>query len=133
MIYRFEVFSVDTERRALLCRGEQCHLEPQAFDLLAHLIENRDRIVTRDEILNAIANDPFASDAIISTRLSEARSAIDDSGHQQRLIKTFRRKGLRFVGLVREEQAPPLSTLKIGSTLMKFPLVATLLLISDNP
>jgi TolB-like protein len=79
-------------------------LEPQVFDLIQYLICNRDRVVTKQDILNAIWNGRAISDSALSTRLNAARLAIGDSGVQQRLIRTLPRKGIRFVGEVREQE-----------------------------
>jgi TolB-like protein len=72
------------------------------FDLLDYLIGNMDRVVSKDELLNAVWNGRIVSDAALTTRLNAARCAIGDSGEEQRLIKTLPRKGFRFVGQVRE-------------------------------
>ena len=77
---------------------------PQVFDLLEYLIRNRERVVSKDDLINAIWNGRIVSDAALTTRLNAARGAVGDSGEQQRLIKTLPRKGVRFVGQVKEEQ-----------------------------
>jgi adenylate cyclase len=76
------------------------------FDLLAYLVENRERVLSKDDLIAAVWGGRIVSDAALTTRLNAARSAITDSGQEQRLIKTLPRKGVRFVGAVREEQAP---------------------------
>src|SRR5689334_3458702 len=104
MIYRSNDFSIDTDRREL-CRGGMLQpVEPQVFDLLEYLIRNRDRVIGRDELYKAIWRDRIVSDSLLTSRISVARSAIGDNGKDQRLIRTLRTKGLRFVGVVREEQ-----------------------------
>src|SRR5262249_23689509 len=77
---------------------------PQAFDLLDYLIRNRERVVSKDDLISAVWNGRIVSDAALTTRLNAARSAIGDSGEDQRLIKTLPRKGFRFVGAVHETQ-----------------------------
>jgi TolB-like protein len=77
---------------------------PQVFDLLEYLIRNRERVVSKDDLINAIWNKRSVSDAALTTRLNVARNAIGDSGEEQRLIKTWPRKGFRFIGPVREER-----------------------------
>jgi TolB-like protein len=100
--YLFEEYAFDTARREL-CRGpDVIAVTPQVFDLLAYLIRHRERVVTKDDLVGAIWNGRIVSDAALTTRLNAARCAIGDSGEEQRLIKTFPRKGLRFVGQVRE-------------------------------
>src|SRR5262245_29661183 len=94
---------MDINRRELR-RGEQLvAVEPQAFDLLEFLIRSRDRVVSRDDLLAAVWHGRIVSEATLSSRVNSARAAIGDSGDEQRLIKTFPRKGVRFVGEVREE------------------------------
>ena len=103
MRYLFEDYTLDTERRELR-RGEGIvPVAPQAFDLLDYLISNRERVVSKDNLISAIWNGRCVSDAALTTRLNVARSALGDSGEEQRLIKTLPRKGFRFVGAVREE------------------------------
>jgi len=102
--YLFDDYAFDTDRREL-CRGaDVLSVAPQVFDLLEYLIRNRERVVSKDDLINAVWNGRVVSDAALTTRLNVVRSAIGDSGEQQRLIKTLPRKGFRFVGQVRESQ-----------------------------
>jgi TolB-like protein len=84
-------------------------IAPQVFDLLDFLIRNRERVVSKDDLMNAIWNGRIVSDAALTTRLNAARSAIGDTGEKQRLIKTLPRKGFRFVGAVQEVQRPAIA------------------------
>ena len=105
MRYLFEDYALDTDRREL-CRGSDVvRLEPQAFDLLEYLIRNRERVVSRDDLIASIWSGRIVSDSAMTTRINAARYAIGDTGKAQRLIKTVPRKGIRFVGTVREEAA----------------------------
>jgi len=104
--YFFEDCVLDTDRRELLRGADTVSIAPQVFDLLDYLITNRDRVVSKDDLIAAIWNGRIVSDAAVTTRLNAARSAIGDSGEEQRLIRTLPRKGFRFVGTVREEQRP---------------------------
>ena len=104
MRYLFEEYAFDTDRRELHRGADTVSIAPQVFDLLDYLIRNRERVVSKDDLINAIWNGRIVSDAALTTRLNAARGAIGDSGEQQRLIKTLPRKGFRFVGDVREEQ-----------------------------
>jgi TolB-like protein len=104
--YLFEEYALDTDRRELHRGTDIVSVAPQAFDLLDYLIRNRERVVSKDDLINAIWNGRIVSDAALTTRLNVARSAIGDSGEEQRLIKTLPRKGFRFVGQVREAQDP---------------------------
>jgi TolB-like protein len=101
----FEKYLLDTERRELR-RGESpVPVQPQVFDLLVHLIENRDRVVTKDDLLEAVWNGRIVSESTLISRINAARRAIGDDGDQQRLIRTIARKGVRFVGEVEKRQA----------------------------
>ncbi len=104
MIYRFENCVLDTERRELRASDIARAIEPQVFDLLEYLIRNCERVVSRDEIFAAVWHGRIVSESALSTRINAARNAIGDNGAEQRLIQTFRRKGVRFVGAVRIEQ-----------------------------
>lgn len=105
MAFQFEDFMLDPERRELRRADALIAVEPQVFDLLCHLIRHRNRVVTRDDLLDAIWNGRVVSDSTLSSRINAARRAIDDSGDEQRLIRTVARKGVRFVGEVVERQA----------------------------
>jgi DNA-binding winged helix-turn-helix (wHTH) protein/tetratricopeptide (TPR) repeat protein len=102
--YLFADCSLDIDRRELRRGTEVVPVEPQVFDVLVHLLENRERVVSKDDLLAAIWQGRIVSESALNTRISAARSAIGDNGEDQRLIKTLPRKGLRFVGAVREEQ-----------------------------
>src|SRR3954468_14169212 len=102
--YCFEEFAFDIGRRELHRGAEVVSIAPQVFDLLEYLIRNRERVVSKDDLINAIWNGRIVSDAALTTRLNAARTAIGDSGEEQRLIKTLPRKGFRFVAPVREAQ-----------------------------
>ena len=106
MRYFFEEYAFDTDRRELHRGADVVSIAPQVFDLLDYLIRNRERVVSKDDLINAIWNGRIVSDAALTTRLNAARSAIGDTGEEQRLIKTLPRKGFRFVGAVREAQGP---------------------------
>jgi DNA-binding winged helix-turn-helix (wHTH) protein/pimeloyl-ACP methyl ester carboxylesterase len=101
MIYAFDGYELDTERYELREGGAPIQLERQVFDLLAYLIQNSDRLVSKDELLDKIWGDRFVGEAALNTRVMAARKAIGDSGREQRLIKTVHRRGYRFVGEVR--------------------------------
>jgi TolB-like protein len=99
---------LDANRRELRRRGEPIALEPQVFDLLLYLLANRDRVVSRADLLTQIWRGRIVSDSALTTRLNAARTAVGDSGAAQQVIRTIARKGLRFVADVREEGLPPL-------------------------
>jgi TolB-like protein/tetratricopeptide (TPR) repeat protein len=102
MRYLFEDFALDTDKRELRRGVDAVSVTPQAFDVLLYLIRNRQRVVSKDDLISAIWGGRAISDAALATRLNAARAAIGDAGDQQRLIKTLQRKGFRFIGSVQE-------------------------------
>ena len=104
MRYLFENYTLDAEKRELHRGADAVSITPQAFDLLDYLIRNRERVVSKDDLIIAVWNGRIVSDAALTTRLNAARNAIGDSGEEQRLLKTLARKGFRFVGQVQEER-----------------------------
>ncbi|MCW8084286.1 alpha/beta fold hydrolase [Sabulicella glaciei] len=89
---------LDAARRELRREGKTIPIEPQVFDLLFHLLSHRDRVVSRDEMLEAVWGGRIVSESTIASRIGAARRAIGDSGEAQRLIRTLARRGVRFVG-----------------------------------
>ena len=115
MRYLFDDYALDTDRRELSHGGHAVRLEPQAFDLLEYLIRNRERVVGREDLLAAIWGGRIVSDSAMATRINAARCAVGDTGKAQRLIKTVPRKGIRFVGIVREEGASAILGMDVSS------------------
>ena len=107
MYFRFAEFEIDIARHELRCAGTAVHIEPQVFDLLVHLIRNRDRIVGKDELFNVIWEGRIVSEATLSSRISAARRALRDSGDGQNLIRTVYKRGFRFVGDVDDDGSAP--------------------------
>jgi TolB-like protein len=97
---------LDTARRELSRGGVQVALEPQVFDLLVYLLQNRERVVSKDDLLASVWGGRIVSDATLDSRIAAARRAVGDTGVGQALVRTFARKGVRFVGAVREEGKP---------------------------
>jgi TolB-like protein len=108
--YLFEDYALDTDRRELHRATDVIVVTPQVFDLLDYLIRNRERVVSKDDLINAVWNGRIVSDSALTTRMNAARSAIGDTGEKQYLIKTVPRKGFRFVAVVREEQGCKIET-----------------------
>ena len=102
MQFCFDNHTLDTERRELLRGGDPVALQPQVFDLLVHLVQNRDRVVSKDDLIALVWGGRTVSDSTLTSRINAARTAVGDSGKQQRLIRTVARKGVRFVGDVSE-------------------------------
>ena len=106
MRFAFGDHLLDADRRELRRRGEPVALEPQVFDLLLYLLANRDRVVSRDDLIGHVWRGRIVSDSALTTRLNAARTAVGDSGAAQQVIRTIARKGVRFVADVAEEGAP---------------------------
>jgi DNA-binding winged helix-turn-helix (wHTH) protein len=102
MLFSFEDYVLDTGRRELRRGRAVIAVQPQVFDLLEYLISNRERVVTKDDMLDAIWGGRIVSESALTTRINAARTALGDNGEEQRLIRTLPRKGIRFVGVVRE-------------------------------
>ncbi len=100
MIYAFLEYSIDTDARELRQRGEVHALEPQVFDLLVTLIEHRDRVMPRHELIERVWGGRFTSDSAVDARINAARKALGDSGKHQHIIRTVPRHGHRFVAPV---------------------------------
>ena len=127
MRYLFEEYAFDTDRRELHRGADVVSVAPQVFDLLDYLIRNRERVVSKDDLIDVIWKGRSVSDAALTTRLNAARSALGDSGEEQRLIKTLPRKGFRFVGPVREAKGPaPAQQPKPALPLPEKPSIAVL-------
>ena len=121
MLFLFEDFVLDSDRRELRAGSTIVPIEPQAFDLLVYLIENRDRVISKDDLIASVWGGRIVSDSTLDSRINAVRKALGDSGKEQRLIRTMARKGVRFVSEVRQtardpanghggDQLPPLIT-----------------------
>jgi len=104
--FRFADYVLDTDRRELTRGSERVQMGPQVFDLLVHLVENRERVVSKDDMLEAVWSGRIVSESTLTSHINAVRKAIGDNGEDQRLIRTVARKGFRFVGEIEEEQAP---------------------------
>jgi len=102
MQFLFGDHVLDIDRRELSRAGEAVNLPPQVFDLLLYLIRNRDRVVTKGDLIAAVWGDRIVSDAALTTRINAVRAALGDSGARQQLVRTVPRKGVRFVAEVNE-------------------------------
>src|SRR4051812_5210460 len=106
MQFLFAGHTLDTDRRELLFGTKPVALEPRVFDLLIYLVANRDHVVSKDDVLDAVWSGRIVSESALTTRIAAARRAIGDTGGAQKLIRTFPRKGFRFVGEVHEGTDP---------------------------
>ena len=107
MIWKFDRFTLDAERRELRAGTAPVDVEPQVLDLLMHLIRHRERMVGKDELFQTVWQGRSVSDSALTTRINAARRAIGDDGQRQRLIRTLHGKGFRFVAKVEEREPAP--------------------------
>jgi len=103
--FAFGDYALDVARRELRRGADLQPVEPQVFDLLVFLIQHRDRVVSKDDLIEGVWGGRIVSESTLTSRINAARKAIGDSGEKQRLIRTIPRKGLRFVGDVTEVTA----------------------------
>ncbi|HME26438.1 MAG TPA: winged helix-turn-helix domain-containing protein [Acetobacteraceae bacterium] len=101
MQFLFAGHTLDTDRCELLRGSASVAVEPQVFDLLVHLVQNRDRVVGKDDLIASVWRGRIVSDSTLGSRINAARKAVGDNGDEQRLIRTIARKGVRFIGEVR--------------------------------
>jgi DNA-binding winged helix-turn-helix (wHTH) protein len=117
VIYVFDNFTFDVDKRELRAGKRVVELQPQVFDLLEFLLANRDRVISKEQLLATVWRGRNVSESTIASRINAVRSAIDDNGNDQRLIRTVLRKGFRFVGQAREVQtAANMSATRAGSS-----------------
>jgi pimeloyl-ACP methyl ester carboxylesterase/DNA-binding winged helix-turn-helix (wHTH) protein len=113
MIYVFDGCELDLDRYELRTDGVAASIEPQVFDVLVTLVRERDRVVTKEELLDQVWGNRFVSESALTSRVKAARRAIGDDGRAQRLIRTVHGRGYQFAGQVSEvaathaEQTPP--------------------------
>ena len=105
MQFRFEQHVLDSDLRELRRGAEVVALEPQVFDLLIYLVQSRDRVVSKDDLIASVWGGRIVSDSTLTSRVNAVRKAVGDSGGEQKLIRTIARKGIRFVGSVTERAA----------------------------
>jgi TolB-like protein len=103
VIYRFDAYSLDTMSLELRRDDVVVPVEPQVFGVLAYLIENRDRVVSKDALIDAVWDGRAISDGALNSRINSVRRAVGDDGSAQAVIKTFTRRGFRFIGILSED------------------------------
>src|SRR5262245_20261465 len=100
MQFLFTDHTLDTDRRELRHGSEPVAVEPQVFDLLIYLVQNRDRVVSKDDLIASVWDGRIISESTLTSRINAARKAVGDSGERQKLIRTIARRGFRFIGEV---------------------------------
>jgi DNA-binding winged helix-turn-helix (wHTH) protein len=106
MTYRFGDCELDVERHELRVGGVLTAVEPQVFDVLAYLVVHRDKVVTKEELLDNVWGDRFVSESALTSRIKSARRAVADTGQSQHVIRTVHGRGYRFVAHVETEKEP---------------------------
>ncbi len=106
MRFAFEECVLDIGRRELTRKAEPVSVGPQVFDLLVYLVQKREHVVSKDDVLQAVWGGRAISESTLTSHINAVRKAIGDSGGEQRLVRTVPRKGFRFVADVRTEQSP---------------------------
>ena len=97
MRFTFEGCELDLGRYEVRRDGDVVAVEPQVFDVLVHLVRHRDRVVSKEELLDEVWGDRFVSESALTSRIKAARRAIGDDGTAQRVIRTVHGRGYRFV------------------------------------
>ncbi|WP_160109841.1 winged helix-turn-helix domain-containing tetratricopeptide repeat protein [Pseudomonas izuensis] len=104
MPFAFEDYVLDPERRELTLRGQVVTVGPQVFDLLLLLVSHHERVVSKDDLLEAVWAGRIVSESTITSHINAVRKAIGDTGEEQRLVRTIARKGYRFVGQLKVDE-----------------------------
>jgi pimeloyl-ACP methyl ester carboxylesterase len=104
VIVAFEDLELDLSQLELRRSGVRVPIEPQVFEVLAYLVDHRDRVVAKEELMDNVWGGRFVSEAAVTSRIKQARQAIGDNGQAQRLIRTVHGHGYRFVGPAREAE-----------------------------
>jgi len=102
VIYAFDDYELDLPRHELRRASERLHIEPQVFDVLAYLFACRDRLVTKEELLDKVWGHRYVAPTTLNSRIKHARQAVGDDGEAQRVIKTVHGLGFRIVADVKE-------------------------------
>ena len=106
MRYRFRSHTLDLDRRQLLVEGVPTHVEPRTLAVLIYLVQNRHRVVTKEELLDAVWGDRFVSESALTTQVKHLRRALGDEGSSPQAIRTVHRVGYQFLPDVEQEAVP---------------------------
>ena len=130
MTYAFGELQLDPDRRELRLSGDLVALEPQAFDVLVHLVLHRDRVVAKEELMDTVWGGRFVSETAVTSRIKQVRRALGDDGHAQTFVRTYHGRGYRFVAEVR---VGPLSPADSGAMTAGSPPVEPFLHKESSP
>jgi predicted ATPase/DNA-binding winged helix-turn-helix (wHTH) protein len=109
VVYVVDGSRLDPDLYELRRHGQRVPLEPQAFDVLVFLVDHRDRVVSKEDLMDSIWGGRFVTEAAVTSRIKQVRRALGDDGETQRLIRTVHGRGYRFVGDVEVEEGPPVA------------------------
>ncbi|CTQ56567.1 Transcriptional regulator HilA [Roseibium album] len=128
MKFEFADFRIDTETRQLLRRDQTIDIQPKVFELVVFLISNRHRVVSKDELIEHVWEGRIVSDSALNASINSVRQALGDNGKAQRVIKTFSRRGFRFVAEIldkprTQEQVPLSAAQEFRPTVAVLPFV----------
>jgi DNA-binding winged helix-turn-helix (wHTH) protein len=126
LLLRFDDYALDTGTRELKRAGALVPVEPQVFDVLVLLLGNHDRVVSKDDLIEAVWQGRIVSESTLTSRINAARKAIGDSGEQQSLIRTVPRKGFRFIGEVQTEAGEAPASARVRPASSERPAIAVL-------
>ncbi len=104
--FSFGDYALDVDRRELKRGSELISIGPQVFDLLVYLVKNRERVVSKDDLIEGVWGGRIVSESTLTSHINAVRKAVGDSGEEQSQIRTIARKGFRFVGDIREARPP---------------------------
>ncbi|WP_407168448.1 winged helix-turn-helix domain-containing tetratricopeptide repeat protein [Bradyrhizobium sp. ORS 111] len=131
MQFLFEDYCLDADLRELKRDSELIQIGPKVFDLLLYLIRNREQVVTRDDLLQAVWNGRIVSESTLTSHINAVRKAINDTGKEQRLIRTVSRKGVRFVG--KTQEVKPSANISITDSTSGGEMLGPVLTLPDSP
>ncbi len=114
MIYKFNTIEIDTKNYQLLDKGKEIAVEPQVFNLIVLLIENKQNVVSRDEILDKLWQGRVVSDTSINNHIKSARKVLGDDGRKQQVIKTIHSRGYQFIAEIKTDSASVSANKKIA-------------------
>ena len=103
MIYRFGIYELDTSTFELMAKGARIPVEPLVFDLIAFLIKNRERLISRQELFDSLWHGKEVCDTSLSNHIKSARKVLGDNGHAQKIIKTVHGRGYQFIAKIFEQ------------------------------
>jgi DNA-binding winged helix-turn-helix (wHTH) protein/predicted ATPase len=122
MIYRFDAYELDLQRYELRSAGRPVRLEPQVFNMLVYLIQHRDRVVTKDELVGHVWAGRLVSEAALTSRMMAVRRAVGDRGREQRMIQTLHGRGYRFRAHVEEHPTDSIRLTDVGAARESLPI-----------